>query len=80
MRKVLECAVVEQVCGKIQTRDVERLRENIQMQYFFFENFNPDKLRSLDNAFHQILFAAARTPLVFSMPRTISIRLVRTRG
>lgn len=80
MRNVLECAVVELVCGKIQAKDVERLRENVQLQNFYLENFNPDKLWSLDDDFHQILFEAARKPQVYSLMHNITIHFDRVRN
>lgn len=80
MRNVLECAVVELVCGMIQPEDVERLRENVRLQNFYLDNFNPDKLWSLDDDFHQILFEVARKPQVFSLMQNISIHFDRVRN
>ncbi len=80
MRNILECAVVELVCEMIKPEDVERLRENVRLQNFYQENFNPDKLWSLDDDFHQILFEAARKPQVFSLMHNISIHFDRVRN
>ena len=60
MRNVLECAVMDLVCEMAGPEDVERLRENIRLQKFYWDNFNPDQLWTLDDHFHQMLFEIAR--------------------
>lgn len=80
MRNVLECAVAELVCETAVPADLDRLRENVQLQNFYLDNFNPDKLLSLDDDFHKILFEIARKPQVFALMQNISIHFDRVRS
>lgn len=80
MRNVLECAVVELVCGMAKPDDVERLRENVRLQKFYLDSFYPENLMALDNEFHQTLFEIARKAQVFSLMQNISIHFDRVRS
>lgn len=80
MRNVLECAVVELVCGMRGSEDVERLRENVRLQKFYLDSFYPENLMDLDNEFHQTLFEIARKAQVFSLMQNISIHFDRVRS
>lgn len=80
MRNVLECAVVELVCGMRGPEDVERLRENVRLQKFYLDSFYPENLMDLDNEFHQTLFEIARKAQVFSLMQNISIHFDRVRS
>ena len=80
MRNVLECAVVELVCGMARPDDVERLRENVRLQKFYLDSFYPENLMALDNEFHQTLFEIARKAQVFSLMQNISIHFDRVRS
>lgn len=80
MRNVLECAVVELVCGMASEEDLARLRENVKLQNFYLENFAPQKIMALDNEFHRTLFDIARKSQVYHLMNTISIHFDRVRS
>lgn len=80
MRNVLECAVVELVCGMASGEDLARLRENVKLQNFYLENFAPQKIMALDNEFHRTLFDIARKSQVYHLMNTISIHFDRVRS
>lgn len=80
MRNVLECAVVDLVCEMAGPEDVERLRENIRLQKFYWDNFDPDQLWTLDDHFHQMLFEIAHKSQVFALMQNISIHFDRVRN
>ena len=80
MRNVLECAVVELACEMADAQDIQRLRENIQLQNFYLDNFNPQQIMALDNDFHRTLFEIARKSQVYQLINTISIHFDRVRS
>lgn len=80
MRNVLECAVVELACEMADDQDIQRLRENIQLQNFYLDNFNPQQLMALDNDFHLTLFEIAQKGQVYQLMNTISIHFDRVRS
>ena len=80
IRNNLERAVVEIVCEKIGPEEINRLQENVRLQNFYLENFNPRKLLDLDNKFHKILFEIASKPMVYQLMTTVSIHFDRVRN
>ncbi len=80
MRFSLEMAVIELVCKMATDEDIKRLQENVRLQNFYVEQFNPDRLMELDNQFHQLLFEIARKPQVFTLMQNIAIHFDRVRN
>ena len=80
MRNLLECAVAGLACELAGPEDLIRLRENVQLQNFYFDNFNPEKLWALDDEFHRLLFDVAHKSQVFSLMQNISIHFDRVRN
>lgn len=80
MRNVLENAVVGLACEMARPEDIFQLRENVRLQRFYLENFNPDKIMELDDEFHRILFTIARKPQVFEQMSGLSIHFDRVRS
>lgn len=80
MRKVLECAVVELDCEKITPDGLKRLRENVQLQKFYLENYFSDTLMELDNEFHKTLFEIAEKSQVYTMMDHMAIHFDRVRN
>lgn len=80
MRFNLEVAVVELVCNEITDQGLKRLQENVRLQNFYLEQFNPELLMELDNQFHQLLFEIARKPQVFKLMDNIAIHFDRVRN
>lgn len=80
MRFNLEMAVVELVCKMATGEDIKRLQENVRLQNFYLEQFNPERLMELDDQFHQLLFEIARKPQVFTLMDNIAIHFDRVRN
>lgn len=78
MRKVLECEVVKLVCGIATEADIAKLRENLALQKFYLVQA-PENLLSLDDAFHEMLFAIAKKNRVYALTRNLSIHFDRVR-
>lgn len=78
MRKVLECEVVKLVCGIATKADIAKLRENLALQKFYLVQA-PENLLSLDDAFHEMLFAIAKKNRVYALTRNLSIHFDRVR-
>lgn len=79
MRNVLECAVVELVCGMATPADIQRLSENVKLQNFYLESGSPEQLMALDNQFHAMFFEIAQKNQVYAMIQNISIHFDRVR-
>ncbi len=80
MRNALERAVIELDCELAVPDDLDRLRENVKLQQFYLENYYPETLMELDNAFHRILFEIARKTQVHALMEQFSIHFDRVRS
>ena len=80
MRDVLECAIVEQVCELVTPADLQALEENVRLQNFYLDNYDPENLMWLDNKFHENLFRIARKSQIHSLIQNISIHFDRVRS
>lgn len=80
MRNLLECAVVELVCGLASPMDLERLNANIRLQNFYLDGAYTNELMALDNQFHGLLFEIAKKGRVFGLIQNISIHFDRVRA
>ncbi len=80
MRGALERAVVALDCELAVQEDLDRLRENVKLQKFYLENYYPETLMELDNAFHHILFEIARKEQVYALMERFSIHFDRVRS
>lgn len=67
LRKVLEKAVVEELCSCISQKDLQELDKNIQLQEFYLDNRNPQKIYELDNEFHRSLFVMCNKERIYNM-------------
>jgi DNA-binding GntR family transcriptional regulator len=67
LRKVLEKAVVEELCSCISEEDLQELDRNIQLQEFYLDNKNPQKVYELDNEFHHSLFIMCNKERIYNL-------------
>lgn len=79
-RRVLECAVAEQVCSMATKEHLQGLVENIKYQQFSLENQMPDRLIEACDSFHADLFAIAEKSLSYDLMKAISIHFDRVRS
>lgn len=67
LRKVLEKAVVEELCTCIKESDLLELDKNIQLQEFYADQRNPEKIYELDNEFHRSLFTMCNKERIYNL-------------
>ncbi len=67
LRKVLEKAVVEELCDCITEEKLKELEKNIKLQEFFLDNRSPEKILELDNEFHRSLFVMCNKERVYNL-------------
>ncbi|WP_099204625.1 GntR family transcriptional regulator [Scatolibacter rhodanostii] len=81
MREKLEIAAAQRCCENgIKPEILEALQENIRLQQFYQNPWNQDKLWSLDNQFHQLLFKNADLSTVFPYISSILVHFDRVRA
>ena len=56
LRRTLEAAIVEELCGSISDDQLKKLYENIDLQEYYLNNGMSDRIMNLDNEFHEMLF------------------------
>lgn len=67
LRRVLEKAVVEELCGCITDEKLEELEKNIKLQEFYLDNRSPEKILELDNEFHKACFVMCNKERIYNL-------------
>lgn len=67
LRKVLERAVVEELCESITSEDIRTLEKNVELQKLYLENRFPEKIMELDNEFHRSLFIICNKQRIYRL-------------
>lgn len=67
LRKVLENAVVEELCETISELDLLELEQNVKLQEFYLENKSPQQILDLDNEFHKNLFIMCNKERIYHL-------------
>lgn len=67
LRRVLEKAVVEELCDYITEENIQEIEKNIQLQEFYLNNKLPDKIIELDNEFHRSLFIMCNKERIYNL-------------
>jgi len=67
LRKVLEKAVVEELCSCITTKNLQELDKNIQLQEFYLDHRDPQEIYQLDNEFHRSLFVICNKERIYNL-------------
>lgn len=82
MRQVLECAVVEQCCGKTDAIELHKLQENLRLQQFYQQDgqLYTEMVMELDNSFHALLFQMANKAQVYKLMENMSLHADRVRS
>ena len=80
MRHVLECAVVERVCGCIQQEELLTLGSNVSLQERYLRAGAWERLWTLDNDFHHLLFTAACMEQTWQMMTGFTVHFDRVRN
>lgn len=67
LRRVLEKAVVEELCDCRSEENILELEKNIQLQEFYLDKQLPQKILELDNEFHQFLFVMSHKERIYHL-------------
>ncbi len=67
LRRVLEKAVVEELCDFITDEKLKELEKNIKLQEFYLDNRSPEKILELDNDFHRSLFVMCNKVRLYNL-------------
>ncbi len=66
-RKILEKAVVEELCDCITEENIFELEKNIQLQEFYLNNKLPEKIIELDNQLHKAFFHMCNKDRIYNL-------------
>ncbi len=78
-RRVLETAVVREVCGAAEERDIRLLDESVSLYRLYLSRGDADRLLAVDNEFHRRLFVIARKRLSHELMTSLSAHFDRVR-
>ena len=79
MRSTIEIAVAELACEKASDQDLLSMEENLNLQKFFLEKQNIEKLFDLDDSFHKNLYKITNKLQCYQMIKPMNIHLDRIR-
>lgn len=79
LRRVLDTAVIEAACEMDDPEQIKKLEDNVQLQEFYLDKNDADKIFVLDNEFHKGIYTLAKKDLVFEMRSTMMIHFDRVR-
>ena len=80
MRRVLECAVVEEACRNITSEDKVELEDNVALQERCLAGGRLEALMQLDNELHALLFRIARKEHSWELMKSFTAHFDRVRS
>ena len=80
MRRVLECAVVEEACKMLCADDKVALEDNIVLQERCLRDGRMEALMQLDNELHRLLFRMARKEQTWEILTAFTVHFDRVRS
>lgn len=78
-RSTIEIAVAELACDCASDQDLVSMEENLNLQNFFLEKQNIEKLFDLDDSFHKNLYRITNKLQCYQLIKTMNIHLDRIR-
>lgn len=79
LRLIVEIAVCELACEHRTQEDISKLEELVSLQEFYIERNVSDKLLSLDNKFHNLLYEIANKNLIKTIVQDTTVHFDRVR-
>ncbi|MFT4146720.1 MAG: GntR family transcriptional regulator [Mobilitalea sp.] len=67
LRRILEKAIVEELCDCVTEEGIQELEKNIELQEFYLDKKMPDKIIELDNEFHHSLFLMCNKERIYNL-------------
>ena len=75
----LDPMVTKMAASNISEDALERLKDNIEQQFFYNSKGNTQKLRDLDTEFHDIIYAESKSPILQNILTGIHHKLLKFR-
>ena len=80
LRRVLDKAVIEVACESADPNAISELEENVHLQEFYLERNDIEKILTLDNQFHKLIYTAAGKDIIYDMRDSVMIHFDRVRS
>ncbi len=80
LRRVMDTAVIEEVCETCDEEGINLLEENVALQEFYLEKGMTEKLFDLDNKFHRNIYVVAKKDIIYDIHSTLMIHFDRVRN
>lgn len=80
LRRVMDTAVIEEVCETADEEGIRLLEENVELQEFYLSKGTTDKLFDLDNKFHRDIYVVAKKDIIYDIHSTLMIHFDRVRN
>lgn len=75
----LDPIIVKLTAANISDEALERLKDNVEQQFFYDSKGNKQKLRDLDTEFHDIIYAESKSPVLAGILTGIHHKLLKYR-
>ncbi|MBO4908226.1 MAG: GntR family transcriptional regulator [Lachnospiraceae bacterium] len=80
LRRVMDTAVIEEVCETCDEEGIRLLEENVELQEFYLSKGTPEKIFDLDNKFHRDIYVVAKKDIIYDIHSTLMIHFDRVRN
>lgn len=80
LRRVMDTAVIEDVCETCDEEGIRLLEENVELQEFYLSKGTPEKIFDLDNKFHRDIYVVAKKDIIYDIHSTLMIHFDRVRN
>ena len=80
LRRVMDTAVIEEVCETADEEGIRLLEENVELQEFYLSKGTTDKIFDLDNKFHRDIYVVAKKDIIYDIHSTLMIHFDRVRN
>lgn len=80
LRRVMDTAVIEEVCETCDEEGLRLLEENVELQEFYLSKGMTDKIFDLDNKFHRSIYVVAKKDIIYDIHSTLMIHFDRVRN
>ena len=80
LRRVMDTAVIEEVCETCDEEGIRLLEENVELQEFYLSKGTPEKIFDLDNKFHRDIYVVAKKDNIYDIHSTLMIHFDRVRN
>ena len=80
LRRVMDTAVIEEVCETCDEEGIRLLEENVELQEFYLSKETPEKIFDLDNKFHRDIYVVAKKDIIYDIHSTLMIHFDRVRN